>query len=48
MATIRQIAEEFARHDNQFYEVGGSVRDSILKRECTDLDFTTDAYRHGN
>jgi poly(A) polymerase len=33
----------FAAHGHQLYLVGGSVRDAVLGRLGTDLDFTTDA-----
>ncbi len=40
---IKQIAEEFNRNGFQLYEVGGAVRDSLLKRQSKDIDLTTDA-----
>src|SRR4029078_2945850 len=33
----------FAGAGHQLYLVGGSVRDAVLERPVTDLDFTTDA-----
>lgn len=37
------LGELFAAHGHQLYLVGGSVRDAVLGRLGTDLDFTTDA-----
>ncbi|QGK71892.1 CCA tRNA nucleotidyltransferase [Allosaccharopolyspora coralli] len=38
-----ELAERFAAAGHQLYLVGGSVRDALLGRLGTDLDFTTDA-----
>jgi poly(A) polymerase len=47
MVTIGPVAEElatcFADAGHQLYLVGGSVRDALLGRDVSDLDFTTDA-----
>ncbi len=47
MVTIGPVAEElasrFAAAGHQLYLVGGSVRDALLGRDVSDLDFTTDA-----
>ena len=47
MVTIGPVAEElagrFADAGHRLYLVGGSVRDALLGREVSDLDFTTDA-----
>jgi poly(A) polymerase len=47
MVTVGPVAEELAaRFDaagHRLYLVGGSVRDALLGREGSDLDFTTDA-----
>lgn len=37
------LGERFAAHGHQLALVGGSVRDLVLRRTITDLDFTTDA-----
>jgi poly(A) polymerase len=37
------LAERFAEAGHELYLVGGSVRDAVLGRLGTDLDFTTDA-----
>jgi poly(A) polymerase len=37
------LAERFAASGRRLYLVGGSVRDAMLGRPTTDLDFTTDA-----
>ncbi|WP_307851880.1 CCA tRNA nucleotidyltransferase [Williamsia sp. CHRR-6] len=37
------LADRFAAAGHQLYLVGGSVRDAVLGRLGTDLDFTTDA-----
>lgn len=37
------LAERFAAAGHRLYLVGGSVRDALLGRGSTDLDFTTDA-----
>jgi poly(A) polymerase len=39
----RQLADRFATAGHSLYLVGGSVRDALLDRRVTDLDFTTDA-----
>ncbi|GAA3534741.1 CCA tRNA nucleotidyltransferase [Amycolatopsis ultiminotia] len=38
-----ELAERFARAGHSLYLVGGSVRDALLGRMSSDLDFTTDA-----
>ncbi|MBA8929260.1 poly(A) polymerase [Kutzneria viridogrisea] len=38
-----ELAKRFAAAGHQLYLVGGSVRDALLGRLGTDLDFTTDA-----
>ncbi|QUH05656.1 CCA tRNA nucleotidyltransferase [Saccharopolyspora erythraea] len=38
-----ELAERFAAAGHRLYLVGGSVRDALLGRLGTDLDFTTDA-----
>ncbi|MCX4096508.1 CCA tRNA nucleotidyltransferase [Nocardia sp. alder85J] len=40
---LTPLGELFAAHGHQLYLVGGSVRDAVLGRLGTDLDFTTDA-----
>ncbi|UXA18148.1 CCA tRNA nucleotidyltransferase [Mycobacterium sp. SMC-4] len=40
---LGEIGRLFAEHGHQLYLVGGSVRDALLGRLGTDLDFTTDA-----
>ncbi len=40
---IRRIAEQFNRAGYELFEVGGHVRDSILGRESSDIDLTTNA-----
>ena len=49
-ATLRDLSEvltplgaRFAAAGHELYLVGGSVRDAVLGRLGTDLDFTTDA-----
>jgi poly(A) polymerase len=42
-APARQLAEVFASGGHDLYLVGGSVRDAMLDRPITDLDFATDA-----
>lgn len=37
------LADAFARSGHSIYLVGGSVRDALLGRDVTDLDFTTSA-----
>jgi poly(A) polymerase len=39
-----ELAARFAAAGHRLYLVGGSVRDALLGREQTDLDFTTDAH----
>jgi poly(A) polymerase len=41
-----ELAERFAAAGHRLYLVGGSVRDALLGRLGTDLDFTTDARPH--
>jgi len=47
MVSIGPVAEElatrFAAAGHRLYLVGGSVRDALLGRDVSDLDFTTDA-----
>jgi poly(A) polymerase len=38
-----ELAARFAAAGHRLYLVGGSVRDAVMGREQTDLDFTTDA-----
>jgi poly(A) polymerase len=38
-----ELADRFAAAGHSLYLVGGSVRDALLGRPITDLDFTTDA-----
>ncbi len=40
---LREIGGLFAEAGHELYLVGGSVRDAVLGRLTTDLDFTTDA-----
>lgn len=40
---LTPLGEKFASAGHELYLVGGSVRDAILGRLGTDLDFTTDA-----
>jgi poly(A) polymerase len=40
---LRELGGLFAAAGHELYLVGGSVRDAVLGRELTDLDFTTDA-----
>ncbi|MGY4708418.1 CCA tRNA nucleotidyltransferase [Mycolicibacterium sp. CBM1] len=40
---LREIGALFAAAGHELYLVGGSVRDAVLGRLTTDLDFTTDA-----
>jgi len=40
---LRELGQLFADAGHQLYLVGGSVRDALLERPLTDLDFTTDA-----
>ncbi len=39
-----ELSHRFVAAGHQLYLVGGSVRDTLLDREGTDLDFTTDAH----
>jgi poly(A) polymerase len=41
--SISLLGKQFKDAGFSLYEVGGSVRDSLLGRESSDLDFTTDA-----
>ncbi|WP_416444329.1 CCA tRNA nucleotidyltransferase [Leucobacter sp. HNU] len=40
---VRELAEAFAAAGHEFAIVGGPVRDALLGRSVTDLDFTTSA-----
>ena len=40
---LRELGQLFADAGHELYLVGGSVRDALLDRAVTDLDFTTDA-----
>jgi poly(A) polymerase len=40
---LRELGQLFADAGHQLYLVGGSVRDALLDRKVSDLDFTTDA-----
>ncbi|GAT08541.1 CCA tRNA nucleotidyltransferase [Mycolicibacterium novocastrense] len=40
---LRELGRLFAGAGHELYLVGGSVRDALLGRPLTDLDFTTDA-----
>ena len=40
---LRELGAMFADAGHELYLVGGSVRDALLGRLGTDLDFTTDA-----
>ena len=40
---VKQLSEAFAQAGYEFALVGGPVRDALLGREVTDLDFTTSA-----
>lgn len=40
---VRRLSEAFAAAGHELALVGGPVRDALLGREVTDLDFTTDA-----
>ncbi len=42
-APVPALASAFSAADRSLYLVGGSVRDVLLGRQPTDLDFTTDA-----
>lgn len=39
----QELADRFAAAGHRLYLVGGTVRDALLARPSTDLDFTTDA-----
>ena len=39
----QELADRFAAAGHRLYLVGGTVRDALLGRAATDLDFTTDA-----
>ena len=41
---LQKIFDIFLNETVQFYAVGGCVRNSILKKEITDIDLTTDLY----
>ena len=41
--TIKTLANKFRDAGFKLYEVGGSIRDSILGKKSSDADFTTDA-----
>ncbi len=41
---LREVGAVFEAAGHQLYLVGGSVRDAVLGRLTTDLDFTTDAH----
>ncbi len=41
--TVTALAAAFGRHGHEFALVGGPVRDALLGRSVTDLDFTTSA-----
>jgi len=43
MPVAEELAARFATAGHQLYLVGGSVRDALLGRSGTDLDFATDA-----
>ena len=40
---VRRVARAFEEAGHELALVGGPVRDALLGREVTDLDFTTDA-----
>ncbi|WP_175041443.1 CCA tRNA nucleotidyltransferase [Nocardia terpenica] len=40
---LTPLGDMFAAHGHELYLVGGSVRDAVLGRLTSDLDFTTDA-----
>jgi poly(A) polymerase len=40
---LSELGQLFAEAGHELYLVGGSVRDAVLQRPLTDLDFTTDA-----
>ena len=43
MSDVMELANEFSRSGYEFAVVGGPVRDLLLNRSITDLDFTTNA-----
>jgi poly(A) polymerase len=43
---VAQLTAKFADNGFSLWEVGGSVRDSILRRQSHDIDLTTDALPH--
>ena len=43
IAMLGELGQLFADAGHELYLVGGSVRDALLNRPLTDLDFTTDA-----
>ncbi|CAB4333711.1 unannotated protein [freshwater metagenome] len=43
MSDVMELANEFSRSGYEFAVVGGPVRDLLLSRSITDLDFTTNA-----
>ncbi|HZA11826.1 CCA tRNA nucleotidyltransferase [Mycobacterium sp.] len=45
-AVLRGLGRSFADAGHELYLVGGTVRDAVLGRLGTDLDFTTDARPH--
>ena len=42
-ARREQLLEAFREHGRQLWLVGGSIRDRLLGREGSDLDYATDA-----
>jgi poly(A) polymerase len=43
VSVLSELGALFADAGHELYLVGGSVRDAVLERDVTDLDFTTDA-----
>jgi poly(A) polymerase len=43
VTVLSELGALFADAGHELYLVGGSVRDAVLERDLTDLDFTTDA-----
>jgi poly(A) polymerase len=43
LAQLNELIERFKKENEKFALVGGALRDSIIGRETTDLDFTTSA-----
>ncbi|WP_276077956.1 CCA tRNA nucleotidyltransferase [Mycolicibacterium arabiense] len=43
VTVLSELGTLFADAGHELYLVGGSVRDAVLERDVTDLDFTTDA-----